>query len=338
MQSRTKNILKIGLDVLVAVIFAVLFDKTVLGGMAFHEIAGLAVGAFISIHMIQHRAWLKAVARKLFTAKLTLGTSLAYVVDIMLVIDIAAIIVTGILMSKVVFAGIISVHANVKGLHKAASYLALLLMGVHVGLSWKRVIAIVNQWLRVPKKRILRVAATVLTLTAFVVGTYNIVSTGYVEKVAAFTTAFAEGGGGERDFKTASSEETSAQTTSMLAINASTSASTVDAVSSASLNNGGAQSQNGGTQTQSNTYTQNSDTQTQDSGTHTMLEGSGSGGPQGGQNGNGEMRGEGGHQSGGILAMLYQNLSILAFFAIVVYQIDKIFRFRRRKNTKLQPA
>ena len=314
MQSKIKNSLKIVLDILVAFIFAVLFDKTVLGGMVFHEIAGLAIGAFIVIHIIQHRAWIKGVTQKIFSAKLPTRTKLAYVVDIILIIDIAAIIITGILMSKVVFAGIIGVHTNVKGLHQAASYLALFLIGVHVGLSWNRVLAIVNQLLRIPKKRALSVVAFVFTLAVFTLGTYNIVSTGYAQKLTSITTAFSESGGGERDSNEAESEETVAKTTRAITTNATTSAASLDAISSASLNSG-----------------ENSDTQT-------MLEGPGSGGQQGGQNLSGEMKGKGGHQGAGLFAMLYQNLSIVAAFAILVYQIDKLLRFRRRKNTKLQPA
>ncbi len=200
MQTKNKNKIKIALDILMALVFAILFNKTALGGMAFHEIAGIAVGAFIAIHMVLNRAWLKSVTKKLFNPKLPARTRLAYIVDALLLIAIAVIIVTGILMSKVLFASIIHVHLNVDSLHKAASYIALALIGTHIGLSWNRVVAIVKKLLNIPKKRALGVLATGCAIIAFSLGSYNIVSTGYIDKVASVASGYSQSGEGEHSF------------------------------------------------------------------------------------------------------------------------------------------
>ncbi len=45
------NLLKISLDIFMAIVFALLFNKMVIARLAFHEIAGLAIGFAFIIHM-----------------------------------------------------------------------------------------------------------------------------------------------------------------------------------------------------------------------------------------------------------------------------------------------
>jgi len=133
-----------------ALIFAVLFNKMVLGGLTFHEIAGIAIGVFIILHKVLNRAWIQGVTKKFFSPKLPVRTRVAYIIDILLLSAVLVIIVTGILMSKVLFAGILNVHLNVSGLHKSVSYIALMLIGVHIGLSWNRVVRSLKQFKTIP--------------------------------------------------------------------------------------------------------------------------------------------------------------------------------------------
>ena len=69
-----KNKVKIILDITMALIFAVLFNKMVLGGLVFHEIAGIAIGTFIVLHKVLNRAWLQGVTKKFFSTKLPVRT------------------------------------------------------------------------------------------------------------------------------------------------------------------------------------------------------------------------------------------------------------------------
>lgn len=274
MHTKTKNIMKIALDILMALVFAILFNKTALGGMAFHEIAGLAIGAFIIIHMIQNRAWLKGVTKKLFNPKLPTRTRVAYIVDVLLLTAIAVIIITGILMSRVVFANLISVHLNVSGLHKAVSYIALALIGAHIGLSWNRVVTIVKKLLHIPQRRALGAVATLCAVIVFSLGSYNIVSTGYIDKVGSVTSGYSQFGEGEHSFA-------------------------------------GKETPDGAVLSEPNSG-----------------RGSGNG------NGNGKMHGGGGQGSANVLMTIYQNLSIVAAFAVFIFYIDKLFRKKPKKTEK----
>ena len=103
-------------------------------------------------------------------------------------------------MSKVLFAGILNVHLNVSGLHKSVSYIALMLIGVHIGLSWNRVVSIMKKLLKIQNKKALRAIATACALIVFAVGSYNIVSSGYVSKVASSVSGYSETGNGGASF------------------------------------------------------------------------------------------------------------------------------------------
>ncbi|PKM74005.1 MAG: hypothetical protein CVU91_02900 [Firmicutes bacterium HGW-Firmicutes-16] len=269
MQTKNKHKVKIALDILMAIVFAILFNKTALGGMTFHEIAGLAIGAFIIIHMIQNRAWLKGVTKKLFNPKLPVRTRVAYIVDALLLIAVAVIIVTGILMSKVLFASVINVHLNVESLHKAVSYIALALIGTHIGLSWNRVVAIVKKLLNIPKKRALGAIATACAIIVFSLGSYNIVSTGYFNKVASIASGYSERGNSGYSFGEG------------------------EVSSSADL--------------------------------AAFIDG----------NGGRKMNGESRHENSNALSTIYQNLSIVAAFAVFTFYIDKLMHRKKKKTGKV---
>ncbi|MFB0919393.1 MAG: DUF4405 domain-containing protein [Oscillospiraceae bacterium] len=265
MEIKDKNKVKLALDILMALIFAILFDKNALGGITFHEVAGLAIGAFIIIHMVLNKEWLKVVTKKIFNKTLPARTRAAYIVDVLLLTAIAVIIITGILMSKVVFADILSVHLNVSGLHKAISYIALMLIGIHLGLSWNRVVAIVKKLLKLPKKRVLSAIAAAFAIAVFSLGSYNIVSTGYFSKVTTIASGYSERG------------EISGEN-----------------VPAAFGQGNGNQQHNG------------SDS--------------------------GKMNGGGGHGSENVLTIIYENLSIMAAFAVFAYYIDKLIHIKPKKR------
>jgi len=311
MQVNKKNIVKIVLDALMALVFAILFNKSALGGMLFHEVAGLAIGMFIVFHMVLNRAWLKGVTKKLFNKKLPARTRAAYIIDALLLTALAVIIVTGILMSRELFPNLFNIDLNVEGLHKSVSYIALLLAGAHLGLSWNRVVAIVKKLLKLPKKRALGAVATACAIAAFMLGSYNIVSTGYFNKVASISSGFSESEGGEHSFGQSSESAEEASAVSSSSITAST--VSADAVSSASLN-GGSQSGAGGNYSSDDTSL------------------SAQGGGQGLGNGSGKQNGGGGQGSVNVLSTIYQNLSIMAAFAVFTYYIDKLFKKKPKKT------
>lgn len=69
---------KIILDILMVLVFTLLFNKMVLG-MQFHEVAGLAIGAAVLVHCGLNWKWIKGVTLKLFNRKLPIKTRLGYI-------------------------------------------------------------------------------------------------------------------------------------------------------------------------------------------------------------------------------------------------------------------
>lgn len=264
MKPKRTDIIKLVLDILMALVFAVLFNKNVLGGQAFHEVVGLAVGAAVILHKLLNKNWITGVTKKLFSPSLPVRTKVAYFFDILLLISMAATIITGILMSEFVFAAFIQADKGMKGLHNLAAYLSLLFLGVHIGLVWDKVRNILKKRLKLPKSRAAGVLAVLLALAAFGVGVYNMAATGYFSKI----TTISESASGQRR----------GQATAQL--------------------ESGLTSAEGGTLT--------GETAGTGRGEHAEVE------------------------STALLPVLYENLSIMAAFAVLAYYADKLFGRKKK--------
>ena len=298
MKTKKKNIVKITLDILMALTFAVLFNKMAFGGMAFHEIAGLAVGAAILFHILLNKEWVKGVTKKLFSKTMPLKTKVAYFIDVLLLTSIAIIIVTGIMMSKVLFANLITVHANVKALHVAASYISLLLIGAHVGLVWNKVMNILKRLLKLPKGKVAGAISTAFAILLFVFGAYNMGATGYFNKVSPFVAAYSEHGGPV--FAGFESDENRGNPENITTDNEIADSSAALGSDTTDLNNSNSQK-----------------------------------GAASGEGGNGHMKefGQNGGSSQRTIRIIYQNLSIMAAFTVLTYYSDKLIH-RKRKKTR----
>jgi hypothetical protein len=123
---------KLLLDLVLALTLVLLYNKRGLG-MAFHEIAGLAICGLFVVHKLLNWAWIKAVTKGLFSKHTPARQKLYWILDFSLFASFAAVLVTGILISKVVFPGG-QAGNNVKILHYGAAALALAFTGIHVGL------------------------------------------------------------------------------------------------------------------------------------------------------------------------------------------------------------
>ncbi|MBB2479622.1 cytochrome b/b6 domain-containing protein [Bacillus sp. APMAM] len=133
-----KNYVKITLDFLMALTFALLMDPKVLSGLPFHEIAGLIFGVAILTHIALNFRWVKNTTVKIFDPKLPFKTRLSYLLNILLLISMSTIIITGIFISRVVFPGL-AINSNhmIRGLHNLAANGTLVLVGCHLGVHWQ---------------------------------------------------------------------------------------------------------------------------------------------------------------------------------------------------------
>lgn len=137
----TKTVLKIFLDIVMTICFVLLMNLPATG-LVFHEIAGIAVFVFIVIHLILNFSWLKGIAINLFLKKneVNTKTKLMYALNIGLFVSITIIVVTGIMISTYLFPST-SASPLVTLIHKGASFVALGLIGIHVALHLKYLVA-----------------------------------------------------------------------------------------------------------------------------------------------------------------------------------------------------
>lgn len=165
-----KTCMKLLLDLAMLVIFVLLLHKMNFG-VAFHEIAGLSVlGAFL-LHLAWNWRWLYSVTKKFFSKNMRFRARLSWLLDFSLLVCFAIIGITGILISKVVFP--FSVPGNWKTLHYFCTALAMILLGVHIGLHGSMIGSTTRNVLHLPPK-IAKILCICLTVAMVVLGTYSI--------------------------------------------------------------------------------------------------------------------------------------------------------------------
>ena len=122
-----KNILKLILDLAMGIVFALLFNHKILGGMTFHEIAGLAIGGAVVAHILLNAKWVKAMVRKIFSCGTPAKSRLEAVLNTLLLVCLIVVLVSGVMKSKVLFPSIAEQFrdGNILGIHVGVSYVML---------------------------------------------------------------------------------------------------------------------------------------------------------------------------------------------------------------------
>ncbi|MCW1970710.1 MAG: DUF4405 domain-containing protein [Anaerolineae bacterium] len=140
-QTKTSDRTKINwiLDIVIFLAFLVAGEPQ-FTGLAIHEWLGLAFGAGILTHIILHVDWVIAITKRIFSA-LPNATRINYVLNLALFIDIVAIIVSGIAISRVALP-VVGISAfggpSMSGLHHISADLFTPLVGLHIAMhiSW----------------------------------------------------------------------------------------------------------------------------------------------------------------------------------------------------------
>jgi len=185
MKIRKINYLKIVIDTLMVVIFVLLYNYLVLG-MLFHEVVGLAIGAVILLHCGLNWKWIKGVTLKIFKSKLPIKTRIGYFLNILLLINVIIIIISGVLISKKLFPGFtLSGGKSLQVLHISLSYFCLLLIGIHVGLHWNWVMITFRKIFKITdKKKIYSYISKILMILVLTFGIYSAYSVNFVSKIS----------------------------------------------------------------------------------------------------------------------------------------------------------
>jgi hypothetical protein len=135
---------KFSLDCVLLVTFLLLMDPRSFYGLGFHEWAGLIIGTCFILHIVASWDFVKACTVRFF-GSVKHRSRLNYVLDILLLVSMGAAIVSGLPIARTIdFSWIGFSRSSMmywRTLHTTSSMIALLLVGVHLGLHWDWVTA-----------------------------------------------------------------------------------------------------------------------------------------------------------------------------------------------------
>ena len=319
------NYVKITLDILMALVFVLLFNKNAISGITFHEIAGLTIGLAFIIHIIINFKWVKQITIKFFNSKMKLKTRFGYIIDLLLLIDMALIIGTGISISKVLFSGIFKSAGN-QSLHISLSYIALLLIGIHIGLHWGWVINVFKNTLKISKKGMTcKIINAVLVIFLFAFGSYNIYSNSYFTKIIPGSSVSQQGPGMG---KMPSDGNFNPENNNGNQPNSNVNSNNINNSANVNTNNNNSANTNNNS-ANGNTSNNNGSANANDSSRPAPPNGGNFNGNGAGGTGRGGMKDSG---SSNILITILNNLSIISFFSIITFYIEKLLKLKTKKQ------
>ena len=171
--------LKLALDAIMLVLLVLMYKKQVIS-LSFHEIGGLAlIGLFVIHHLVNAR-WIGSATTRFFRKGTPGMVRARYLVDALLLVAFLTIGVTGVLINKTLFE--IHVAGNAKTLHYFASALAIILMGVHLGLHADYIF---GKLFRAGANKLAKAAAAVALACLVAFGGYSLFTTQFVRFLAA---------------------------------------------------------------------------------------------------------------------------------------------------------
>ncbi|URZ07018.1 DUF4405 domain-containing protein [Clostridium felsineum] len=182
---RKINFLKFTLDLLMGIIFLLVFNSKFLHVHGIHEIIGVIIGAAVVVHMILNIKWIKNMTLAVFNKKMAVRARLVYFLNIITFIDMIIIIISGLAISKFLFPnlGIYNGLFNERT-HITSAFIGLALIGIHLGLHWKWVINVFKNIVGVNgESKAFGYAAKLIAVVILVFGLYSIVSINYVSKI-----------------------------------------------------------------------------------------------------------------------------------------------------------
>ena len=186
---KQKARLKVGIDILMTLLLLFLMGYQFWGDAA-HEWAGACMFALFIIHHLLNGSWHKNLLR----GKYNLSRILMLVINILLFADMLGLMISGIMLSNHVFAflGISGGMSFARLLHMASSYWGFMLMSLHLGLHWGKILGMIRQAGKGRReasgavKMLLRILGTVIAvygLTVFIrrdLLTYMLIRTQFV--------------------------------------------------------------------------------------------------------------------------------------------------------------
>lgn len=183
---RSKTACRIVLDIVLILVLITLYSKNVISLM-YHEVTGLVLFVLFALHLALNRKWIA----NLLGSRLGKGAKprIMAAVNVLLVLSWLTVMVTGILVSKKIFAIQLS---SLNPFHFFSSALALIVTGVHFGLHWHYFWGFLGKRIRLP-----RTVAVVLMVAVILFGCLQTVNSSFPKWISApFTAGSGEHGAG----------------------------------------------------------------------------------------------------------------------------------------------
>jgi cytochrome b len=149
MSSATSIKTKLVMDFLVAGLVLALLS-TALTGLAWHEWLGIAVGTVLIVHLLLGWKWIAAITQRFFHSLPGL-TRITYILDFTLFATMTLVIYSGLMISRVAVPalGLSGATPNFlwRGLHSFTANALLVLVGLHLAISWSWIVKTVRRFI-----------------------------------------------------------------------------------------------------------------------------------------------------------------------------------------------
>lgn len=133
---------KIILDIIMFVLMILLMNL-LFTGIVLHEIIGLLVFILFIVHKYLNFRWIKTITKSIFSGNtLNSKIKLRYIIDLLLFIDVTLIIISGMIISQVIFVGISNPTIIWSDLHHLFAALGLIIIIIHTLLHYMEMKAI----------------------------------------------------------------------------------------------------------------------------------------------------------------------------------------------------
>ena len=165
---KPKMIVKLCADILMTVALLFLMGYQFWGEAA-HEWIGAGMFVLFILHHILNLNWHK----RIFKGKYTAMRTVTLCVDILVLLAMLALMYSGIVMSRHVFAflPIESGLALARKLHILGAYWGFILMSLHLGLHWNMILGMLRKQIKLP---VSRARNTALFLASAVIAAYGV--------------------------------------------------------------------------------------------------------------------------------------------------------------------
>jgi len=190
-----KNVMRIILDVVMVTLLVLMYEKYAVN-IRFHEVGGLiACGLFIT-HNVLNRTWISGITKRIFRRPLAARVRLNYALAVILLVTMTFIAVSGIMISRIVLVNVYGDYSFWRPAHFFAAALALVLVGIHVGLHWSFIRTMFARLFKVPRV-VARPLVAAFLVAAVTFGAYSMVTSEFVGWLAEpFTSEDGLGVGG----------------------------------------------------------------------------------------------------------------------------------------------